>query len=72
MAKMATTNKVVTSALMLVDFNRVRSTQNTSLGSGRDTISHGGPQSVANPSSTQRNKKRPNNAIESTQAGSQV
>ena len=72
MAKMAATCKAIMSALMLVDFSRVRSPQNTSQGSGHVTTSHGGPQSVADPSSIQRNKKRPNSAIESIQTMSQV
>ena len=72
MAKMAAARKAITSALMPLDLSRVAGTQNTSQASGCDTTSQGGPQSAPEPSSIQRNKKRPNNAIETTPAGSQV
>ena len=72
MAKMAAVRKAVMSALMPIDLNRAIGTQNTSEASARDTISQGGPQSAADPSSTRRNKKRPSRAIESTLAESQV
>ena len=72
MAKMAAASKAVTSALMPLDLSRAVGTQNTSQASGRDTTSQGGPQSVADPSSTRRNKKRPSSAVETTSAGSQV
>ena len=38
MAKMAAARKAITSALMLVDLSTVRSTQNASQASGRDTL----------------------------------
>ena len=72
MAKMAATRKAITSALMPLDLSRAVGTQNTSQASGQDITSQGGPQSTADPSSTQRNRKRPSSAVETTPAGSQV
>ena len=72
MAKMAAACKAITSALMPLDLSRAAGTQNTSQASGRDTTSQGGPHSAPEPSSIRRNKKRPNNAVETTPAGSQV
>ena len=72
MAKMAAARKAITSALMPLDLSRAAGTQNTSQASGRDTTSQGGPHSAPEPFSIQRNKKRPNNAVETTSAGSQV
>ena len=72
MAKMAAARKAIMSALMPVDLSRAAGTQNTSQASGRDTTSHGGPRSAADPPNIRKNKKRPNNAMETTPAGSQV
>ena len=72
MAKMAAARKAVTFALMPLDLSRAVGKQNTSQASGRDTTSQGGPQSIAEPSSIRRNRKRPSNAVETTPAGSQV
>ena len=70
-ATMAASQRAVASALMPVDLSRVRSNTNASQGSARIQSQGGAPQ-LMQPSTGRRNRKRNNNAIDSTPANSQV
>ena len=68
-ATMAASQRAVASALMLVDLSRVWSNTNASQRSARAQSQGGAPQ-LTQPATGRRNRKRNNNAIDSTPADS--